>query len=65
LNAQQTYKADIVEQREQIFILKQQLIQLSQSNLDKTIQQEVIMLSSVIDFLFKKVFGLSALMVGF
>ncbi|HAC63087.1 MAG TPA: pyruvate:ferredoxin (flavodoxin) oxidoreductase [Cyanothece sp. UBA12306] len=54
LNPQQTDEADIFEQRERVSILKQRLTQLSQGNLDETMQQKVTMLQSVADYLVKK-----------
>ncbi len=54
LNAKQTDEADIFEQRERVAILKHRLGELSNSNLDETLQAKVTMLQSVADYLVKK-----------
>ncbi|ACK67864.1 pyruvate flavodoxin/ferredoxin oxidoreductase domain protein [Rippkaea orientalis PCC 8801] len=54
LTAHQTDEADIFEQREQVAILKQRLAELSNSNLDDSIQAKVTMLKSLADYLVKK-----------
>ncbi len=54
LNAQQIDEADIFEQRERVAILKHRLGELSNSNLDESLQAKVTMLQSVADYLVKK-----------
>uniref|UniRef100_UPI0030D799FF pyruvate:ferredoxin (flavodoxin) oxidoreductase n=2 Tax=Cyanothece sp. BG0011 TaxID=2082950 RepID=UPI0030D799FF len=54
LTAQQKDEADIFEQRERVAILKHRLGELSNSNLDESMQAKVTMLQSVADYLVKK-----------
>lgn len=54
LNANQKDEADIVEQRERVAILKQRLAELSNSNLEDSLQAKVTMLQSVADYLVYK-----------
>ncbi|MDJ0658924.1 MAG: pyruvate:ferredoxin (flavodoxin) oxidoreductase [Crocosphaera sp.] len=54
LNAKQIDEADIFEQRERVAILKHRLGELSNSNLDESLQAKVTMLQSVADYLVKK-----------
>ncbi|MEA5512099.1 pyruvate:ferredoxin (flavodoxin) oxidoreductase [Crocosphaera sp. UHCC 0190] len=54
LNATQKDEADIFEQRERVAILKQRLAELSNGNLEESLQAKVTMLRSLVDYLVYK-----------
>ncbi|MEA5535087.1 pyruvate:ferredoxin (flavodoxin) oxidoreductase [Crocosphaera sp. XPORK-15E] len=54
LNANQKDEADIFEQRERVAILKQRLAELSNGNLEDSLQAKVTMLQSLADYLVYK-----------
>ncbi|MGB5595641.1 MAG: thiamine pyrophosphate-dependent enzyme, partial [Crocosphaera sp.] len=54
LNADQKDEADIFEQRERVAILKQRLAELSDGNLEESLQAKVTMLRSLADYLVYK-----------
>ncbi len=54
LNADQKDEADIFEQRERVAILKQRLAELSNGNLEESLQAKVTMLRSLADYLVYK-----------